>query len=111
MSRVIFLGKLCNDVLVDLGINVPAQHVQNPPISHRNFLRDRLNGLFGNHSVPGMHETWTESWEEDDRGSEDNDDGTEDGHNNEPEPEEDVRLLVHNVEGEDANGVVLLNCC
>ena len=37
-------------------------------------------------------------------------DAGDDGDNDEPEPEEDVDLLVDDVEGEDAHGVVSLNC-
>jgi len=35
--------------------------------------------------------------------------GGDDGHENEPEPHEDVDLLVEDVQGEDAHCVVLLN--
>ena len=36
--------------------------------------------------------------------------GGHDGQDDEPEPEHDVDLLVDDVEGEDAHGVVSLNC-
>ena len=46
---------------------------------------------------------------DDDDESVDDDEETEDGECDEPEPEEDVDLLVDDVEGQDAEGVVLLH--
>jgi len=37
-------------------------------------------------------------------------DACDDGKNDEPEPESDIDLLIDDVEGEDAHGIVLLNC-
>jgi len=60
-------------------------------------------------SCPGSQGTVPQVREEDDRDPIHDNESRDDGNDDEPEPQEDVNLLIDDVERQDAEGIMLLN--
>ena len=86
-----------------------TEHVKEEPVSDVALLHDRVDHLSPDEPEPDVQEVCAHLRADDNDDPVDDDEEAKDGERDEPEPEEDVDLLVDDVEGQDAEGVVLLH--
>ncbi|KAJ4427813.1 hypothetical protein ANN_25497 [Periplaneta americana] len=108
-GRLDLLGQLRHDLPVDDGVHVPAQHVEDPPVADVRLARYRRGHLARHHPVAGVQQVRPQGGEEDDGQAVQQQQAQHRGQDHEPEPQEDVRLFVDDVERQDAQRVVLLD--
>ena len=98
-----------DDLLEDHGVHVLPEHVQQEPVAHLGLLDYYVDALLLDEPEADVEEVGPHP-----RGDDD-DEAVEDHHSGqhcqqqEVEPQEDVDLLIDNVDGQDAEGVVALN--
>lgn len=79
-------------------IHIPPEHVQNPPVPEIALLGDDFGHLTRHHLVASVQQTGANLRKKDDDASIDNQHAQDDGQNDVPEPQEDIRLLIDNVQ-------------
>jgi len=95
--------------LEDDGVNVLAQHVEQEPISHFGLLDDNVDAFFLDEAKADVEQIGPHSGRENDEDAVNDDQEGKRQKEQQPEPQEDVNLLVDNVQRQDAHGVVLFN--
>ena len=98
-----------NHLLEDDGVNVLAKHIQQEPVTHLGLLDDDVDALLLDQAEPDVEEVCPHPGREDDHGPVDAHQRGEEHEQDHPEPEKDVDLLIDNVDGQDAERVVLFN--
>ncbi len=98
-----------DDVLEDDGVNVLAQQVDEEPVAHIALGHDHLDALALDAAVAHAQGEGANVRAEHDGEAVDQHQEGQQPQEEQPEPDEDVNLLVDNVERQDAEGVVLLN--
>lgn len=107
-GRFNFLGQFRNYVPVYERIHVPAQHIQYPPVTDVRLLGESYGDFHWNHPIASSEESWPHRRASQDDGPVDDKYSKQSGQDDEPEPYQDVRLLVHDVKRKDAKRVVFL---
>lgn len=107
--RLDLLGQFGDHVTVDEWVHVAAQHVEDPPVADISLASDSLCHFLRYHLVPGSQEHRSDGRAGDDDRTVDDQHGQHRQQDDEPEPDEDVGLLVDDVERQDAQRVVLLD--
>ena len=98
-----------DDVLEDDRVDILPHQVDEEPVSHVALADDHVDALPLDASVAESQDEGPDVWREDDGYPVDENQEGEHPEDEQPEPDEDVDLLVDNVERQDAQGVVLLN--
>ena len=86
-----------------------TEHVKEEPVSDVALLHDRVDHLSPDEPEPDVQEVCAHLRADDNDDPVDDDEEAKDGERDEPEPEEDVDLLVDDVEREKTERVVLLD--
>ena len=86
-----------------------TQHVEEEPVSHVALLDNGVDDLPPYEPEPDVEEVRPHLGADDDDDSVEDDEDAEHGQQDEPEPQEDVHLLVDYVKREEAERVVLLH--
>ena len=102
-------GQLVHHLLEDDGVNVLAQHVEQEPVAHLGLLDDDVDALLFDQSEPDEEQVGTHARGKHNHGPVDHHEHREQEEQEHPEPKEDVDLLIDNVQGQDAHGIVLFN--
>lgn len=102
-------GQLMHDLFEDHVVHILSQHVEQKPISHLTLLDDGVDDIFLDESEPNEEQIGPHLGTDDDDHSVDDHEGRQTPQNQEPEPQEDVDLLVDNIERQDAEGVMLFH--
>ena len=84
-------------------------HVQDEPVPDLRVVQHDGHVEAVSESRPGPECPVPQMGEEDDGHAVDTNESGDDGHDDEPKPEEDVNLLVDDVEGQDAEGIMSLH--
>ena len=88
---------------------VLTQHVEKEPVSDIAFLDDGVDDFSPDQPEPDVQEVGAHLWTDDDDDPIDDDQKTQDGKSDEPEPQKDVDLLVDDVEGQQTESIVFLD--
>ena len=88
-----------NDLFEYHRVHVLSQHVQQEKVAHLSFSDDYVNALFLDQPEPYVQQIGSHSWRNyDDQSIEDHHERQE-GQQEEPEPQEDIDLLIDDVDG------------
>jgi len=93
------LREFHEEVPVEERVHVARQTVEYPPVAYVEFLADALADLDRQHPRRQMQQSPAQGRHEDDRHAIEEQADQQSGQYQEPEPDEDVRLLVDDVEG------------
>ncbi len=102
-------GELVHDLLEDDAVDVLSEHVEEEPVAHLALLDDGVDDLSLDEPEPDVEEVGSHSRADDYHESVDDDECREAAEDQEPEPQEDVDLLVDNVQRQNAEGIVFLH--
>lgn len=102
-----FASELLHHVTEDHRVHVLTEHIKQKPVAHFAPAHYKIYGFLLDQTISHPQQIHAHARREDDDHPVDDGDEGEHGQDDEPEPEEDVDLLVHHVQGKDAHGVVL----
>lgn len=102
------LREFHQEVLVKERVHVRRENIEYPPVAEVDLAADTLTGLDRQQPRRQVQQSRSYPRHEDDHRSVQQQDNEHHGQQQEPEPEEDVRLLVDDVLRQNAEGVVLL---
>lgn len=108
-GRLDLLGQLRDHLAVDEGVHVVAQHVQQPPVADVRLPRQGLGHLVRDQLVPPVEHLGAQGGHAEQERPVQHQHRQQPRQDHEPEPDEDVRLLVDDVERQQAQRVVLLD--
>lgn len=91
------VGQLLEHVSEDDRVHVLPQHVEEEPVAHLAPAHDQVDGVRPHQPVSHPEQVDAHPRREDDHHAVDHREEGQDGEDDEPEPEEDVDLLVHHV--------------
>lgn len=97
-----------NDVTVNEHVNVLSEHVQKKPVAHFRAAHNDLHRFPFDEAETHSQQVDAQPRWEDDQCPIDDSNGGKNGEYQEPEPEEDVDLLVDHVQGQDTDGIMSL---
>ena len=86
-----------------------AEHVEKEPVAHFGLADDGVDDFAVDEPEADVEQVGPHARRQDDDEPVEEDEGCEEAEDEEPEPEEDVDLLVDDVQRQDAEGVVLLH--
>lgn len=101
--------KVLHDVSEDHRVQVFSQHVQEIPVAHLALPDDGVYRIPSDEAEPHAHDVNPHPGRQDDDDAVNDGEEGQDAEDDEPEPKEDVDLLVDDVQGKDAEGVVPLH--
>ena len=90
-------------------VNVLAEQVHEEPVTHLRLLHDDFDAFGPDASVADFHQVGSNRSGKAYKDTVDNNEECECAEDEHPEPQEDVNLLIENVQGENAQCVVLFN--
>ena len=102
-------GQLVYDLLEDHRVHVLPEHVEEEPVAHLGLLDDDVDALLLYEPESDVEQIGPHPGRDYDDDAVKDDHGCEAAQDQEPEPEEDVDLLIDDIDGQDAEGIVALN--
>ena len=91
------------------GEHLLTQHVKEKPVSNIALFDYGVNDFSPNESESDVEQVGSHLWTNNDDNSVDNNKEAKNAEENEPKPEENVHFFVDNVQGQQAQGIVLLH--
>lgn len=101
--------QLVDELAEDERVDVLAQLVEKEPISHPDLATDSLDLVERRQAATSPQQHLPHTWHSHHSQSVSHLDACDDADGDEPEPEEDVDLLVNDVQGENAEAVKFLD--